>query len=107
MLSFLTDLQIDLAIGAVAYIAGVLTSTKVIDFFQGVPTELRSALTSAKTNALSALKTARADVVAKVIGTTATKTAAPTPVAPVAAAPAAAAPAAPAAAPAASTAPAA
>lgn len=109
MLSFFTDLQLLLLASAVAFVAGVVLSTRVKDKLIGVPAELRTALNGAQASGLSALKTAqanvKADVIAKILpGATQPKAAEPAapapapaaPAAPVAAEPAPAAPAAPA-----------
>jgi hypothetical protein len=96
MLSFLTDLQIDLVVAAVAFVAGVVFSTKIKDWVKGVPAELRTALSGAETASLSAIETAQHDVLAKLLPAPAVAKVAAAPVAKVAApaapAPAAAAP---------------
>lgn len=107
MFSFLTDLEVNLVVGVVSAIAGVVFSTKITDFFQGIPAELRSALTSVKNDALAKVSAAKSSAISEVTGVVAK---APLPAAapaPVVLVPAAAAPVAAAAAPAPAPAPAA
>ena len=58
MFSFLTDLEITVIVGVVALVVGVLFSVKITDTFKGIPSDLRTALTSVETNALAKLKAA-------------------------------------------------
>jgi len=93
-LSFFTDLQVPLIVAAVAFVAGVVLSTRVKDWFKGVPSELRTALNGAETSARAAIEQAQIDVLAKILpGAAQPKAPAPlaptvtlTPLAPVAAA---------------------
>lgn len=87
MFSFLTDLEIDLLVGVVAFAAGVVLSQKVKDKLKGIPGELRTALSGAESSALAAIKAAEAKAIAEFLpgGTTpkaALPAAAPAPVAP-------------------------
>jgi hypothetical protein len=65
----------------VAFLLGVFLSAKVKDLVYGVPSELRAALNVAQKDALSTLKTAKANTVADVANlftkTTVTKSATP------------------------------
>jgi pyruvate dehydrogenase E2 component (dihydrolipoamide acetyltransferase) len=60
MLSFLTDIEIDLIIGVVSLVAGVLFSTKIKDTLKGVPSDLRTALNSVEADAVAKIKAAKA-----------------------------------------------
>lgn len=84
--SFFTDTEILLISSAVAFVAGVVLSQRVKDAIKGVPSEVRSALSSAETNTLSAIKQAQTDALAKLLPSAAK----PAAVAPLAPAPAAA-----------------
>lgn len=64
MFSFLTVFEGDLAIGVAAFIAGVILSTKVTDWFKGIPSDLRSALNGVEKTVVSNVKVAQANVVA-------------------------------------------
>lgn len=88
MFGFLTNLEITLAVGAAAFIAGVVFSQKVKDWFKGIPSELRSALKNVETDTLSKIKAAQATVLAELPKPPAAKTAAPATAAPVIPAPA-------------------
>src|ERR1035437_818563 len=56
--SLLTDLEINAVIGVVSLVVGVLGSTKIKDTFKGIPSDLRTALTSVETTAVANLKAA-------------------------------------------------
>ena len=58
MFSFFTDLEINIIVGVVALVAGVVFSTKITDTFKGIPSDLRTALNGVETTALSNLKAA-------------------------------------------------
>jgi hypothetical protein len=79
---------------AAAFVVGVFVSTYIKDKIKGVPSSLRSALGTAETDAVAALKAAETKVVSDVAGmfkksTATAKTAAATAVTPAAPAPAA------------------
>ena len=60
MFSFLTDLEINLIVGAVSLVVGVLFSTEITDTLKGVPSDLRTALSSVEADALAKVKAAKA-----------------------------------------------
>lgn len=66
-LSAFTTAQIVVVACAVAYVAGVITSTKVLDLVKGVPSDVRSALTTAEADTLGKLQTATAAVKSDVL----------------------------------------
>lgn len=66
MLDFITNLEINIIVGTVALICGVLFSTKIKDWYKGIPSQLRSALGGVEADALAKIKQAQADVLAKI-----------------------------------------
>jgi len=66
MLDFVTNLEINIIVGAVALIAGVLFSTKIKDWFKGIPSQLRAALNNVEADALAKVRGAQADVLAQI-----------------------------------------
>jgi hypothetical protein len=85
MFSFLTDTEILLISNAVALAAGVVLSQKIKDLVKGVPSDVRSALSAAETNALAAAKQAQTEVLTKLLPAAAKPVVAPvTPAAPAA-----------------------
>lgn len=59
MFGFLTSLELGLLGAAAAFIAGVVFSQKVKDWFKGIPSDLRTTLSGVESNALSAVKAAQ------------------------------------------------
>lgn len=66
MLDFITNLEINIIVGAVALICGVAFSTKVKDWYKGIPSQLRAAISNVEGDALAKIKQAQADVLAKI-----------------------------------------
>jgi hypothetical protein len=66
--SFLTDFNLVLAGLVVAFIAGVLLSTKVKDAIKGVPAAARVAINNVEADALAKLKNAQTNVLATLPG---------------------------------------
>lgn len=66
--SFMTDFNLVLAGLAVAFIAGVLLSTKVKDAIKGVPAAARTAINNVEADALAKLKNAQTNVLATLPG---------------------------------------
>lgn len=66
-ISALSTLEIALIAAALAFTAGVVMSTKIMDLVKGVPADLRTALSDAEKATLAQVKTAKADVIAKVV----------------------------------------
>jgi hypothetical protein len=66
MSEFLAYFNVTLVSVTAAFVAGVLFSTKIKDFANGVPSDLRTALGSVESKAKADLKAASADVVAKI-----------------------------------------
>lgn len=64
-LSFVSNLEITLAVGVGAFIAGVVFSQKTKDWFKGVPTELRAALKGVEADTLAKVKAAQAVVISE------------------------------------------
>lgn len=62
MFDFLTNFEITLACSAVTFGCGVAFSTKITDFFKGVPADARAVLKSAETDIVGKLASARATV---------------------------------------------
>lgn len=94
MMSYLTTFNLLVAGLGVAFVAGVMLSTKVKDFIKGVPAELRAALSATEKAALAEVSAAKSAAIAKVTGAK-VAVAPAAPAAPVVAAAAPAAPAAP------------
>jgi hypothetical protein len=65
---YLTEFNIAFIVGFIAYVAGVLTSTKVKDWVKGIPAQARVALNNVEADAQAKLKKAQADVLAKLPG---------------------------------------
>lgn len=63
MLAFITNLEINLIVAAVSLLAGVLFSTKIKDWFKGIPASLRSALNGVEQDTLAKVKAAQAQIV--------------------------------------------
>lgn len=84
MLSFLTEFELNLAIGAVAFIAGVACSTRVKDFIKGIPAQARVALNNVEAKAVADVKQAQADALARIPGAVPEKTPLPPSAAPLA-----------------------
>lgn len=91
MFSFLSASEFTLAACAVTALTTLVFSTKIKDWFSGVPADLRAGLTAVETKVKADVKAYQADLIAKV--TPASKVVAPVappapaaPVAPVAAA---------------------
>ena len=84
MAKFFTDFELFLIVGVAAFVAGVLFSTKIKDWFQGIPSDLRAAFNQVETSTVAEVKVAQTAVVAKLPGVK-VKVAAPVvvPVAPV------------------------
>lgn len=88
MFSFLTVFEGDIAIGIACLVVGVLFSTKITDFFKGIPGDLRTALNGVEQTTVANVKAAQASVIAKLPMPAAKAPAAPlAPVTPVPAAP--------------------
>lgn len=68
MMSYLTTFNLLVAGLGVAFVAGVLLSTKVKDFIKGVPAELRAALSATEKAALAEVFAAKSAAIAKVTG---------------------------------------
>jgi hypothetical protein len=66
--SLLTDLEADLVIGVVAFVVGVVFSTKVKDTIKGVPAAARVAINNVEADALAKLKSAQTSVLATLPG---------------------------------------
>lgn len=66
MLDFLTNLEINIVVGAVALLGGVVFSTKIKDWFKGIPSQLRVAINSVETDSLAKIKAAQAQVLAQI-----------------------------------------
>ena len=66
--SLLTDLEADLVIGVVAFVVGVVFSTKVKDTIKGVPAAARVAINNVEADALLKLKGAQTQVLATLPG---------------------------------------
>ena len=64
MFSFLTDLELYLISSSASFVLGVIFSTKITDWFKGVPTTLRAALNSVEKDTVVKVKAAQAAVVA-------------------------------------------
>jgi uncharacterized BrkB/YihY/UPF0761 family membrane protein len=85
------------ALVVIAFVAGVVLSTKIKDVFKGIPSDLRTALDSVEADAANAVKSAKKTVVTTAVASalTSVKVAAPAAAAAPVAAAAPAAPAAP------------
>src|ERR1035437_2121128 len=57
-LSLLTGFEVNAVIGVVSLLVGIFGSTKITDIFKGIPSDLRTALTSVETTAVANLKAA-------------------------------------------------
>ena len=66
--SFMTDFNLVLAGLVVAFIAGVLLSTKVKDTIKGIPSAARAAINNVEADALAKLKNAQTNVLATLPG---------------------------------------
>jgi hypothetical protein len=66
--SFLTDFNLVLAGLVIAFVAGVLLSTKVKDTIKGIPSAARVAINNVEADALAKLKGAQANVLATLPG---------------------------------------
>src|ERR1017187_3601466 len=95
-MTILTDFNLVVASVAVAFVLGVLFSTKIKDWVKGIPSDVRAGLTQVETAVQAKLKAAHAAAVAPAIAAVAVPPAAP---AAAVAAPTVAAPPAPVAAP--------
>jgi hypothetical protein len=78
---YLTEFNITFIVGFIAFVTGVLTSTKIKDYIKGVPAQARIALNNVEADARAKLKVAQADVLAKLPGAPA-QVVAKTPLAP-------------------------
>jgi hypothetical protein len=65
-MQFLEYFNVTVLAIAGTFVVTLLLSTKIKDFLNGVPTELRGALNSVQTKAQADLKAASADVVARI-----------------------------------------
>lgn len=50
-----------------AFLAGVLFSQKIKDWFKGIPSEVRATLNGVETSAVGTIKRAQSDVLSKII----------------------------------------
>jgi hypothetical protein len=64
MLAFFSDVQLVLIATTVGLVVGVVFSTKVTDWFKGIPAELRTSLNQVETATVAKVKVATAGVVA-------------------------------------------
>jgi hypothetical protein len=64
MLSFLTELQINLAIGTSALVCGVIFSQSIKDKLRGIPGEVRTALKGVELDTVAKISAAQATVLA-------------------------------------------
>ncbi len=69
MLAFLTQVEIDIIISAVSLLVGVIFSTKIKDWFKGVPSSLRAALNNVEKDTVAKVQAAQAQIVAQLPGT--------------------------------------
>lgn len=61
---YFTDFELAIAVNAAVFVAGVLFSTKIKDFFKGIPSDLRTALNGVEKTTIANVKQAQAKVVA-------------------------------------------
>lgn len=80
MLQFLTEIEVGLIAGVIAFVLGVVFSTKIIDTIKGVPTDLRTALKTVEVDAIAKIAAAKATTIATLPVVVAAKTVAPAPV---------------------------
>lgn len=66
--SFMTDFNLVIIGLAVAFVAGVLLSTKVKDYIKGVPAAARVAINNVEADALAKLKNAQTNVLSTLPG---------------------------------------
>lgn len=64
MFSFLTVLEGNLVISAVSLAVGVFASTKIKDWFKGIPADLRTALNGVEKTTIANVKEAQTKVIA-------------------------------------------
>ena len=83
MSSILAYVDLTLAGYVAVFVATLVFSQKIKDYFTGVPSELRTGISSLETKAKADLKAAAASVIAKYTPAPAPAPAAPAPVAPV------------------------
>lgn len=68
-MSFLTDFELGLVINFAVFVATLVFSTKIKDWFTGVPSSLRADLTKVETGIKSDVAKYQADLVAKIVPT--------------------------------------
>ena len=76
-MKFLTDFNLVLAGVAVAFVLGVLFSTKIKDWFKGIPSDVRAGLNQVETAVRAKLTVAHAAAVTPAIAAVAAPPAAP------------------------------
>jgi len=83
MFSLLTNFNLVLGGAVIAFAAGVVLSTKVKDFFKGIPAQARAALNNVEADTIAKIRGAQAQVLAQLPSAPAAKAPlAPAPVAP-------------------------
>jgi hypothetical protein len=65
MFGFLTVAEGDIAVAVVCLVLGVAFSTKIKDWFKGIPADVRTALNGVETSALSNVKAAQTHVLSQ------------------------------------------
>ena len=65
MFSFLTNFNLALGGAVIAFAAGVVLSTKVKDFFKGIPAQARAALNNVEADTIAKIRGAQAQVLAQ------------------------------------------
>jgi hypothetical protein len=60
---------VSLVVGAVAFVAGLVLSTKVTDIFKGIPADLRATLNTVESAAVSKVAAAKTTIVSSAVST--------------------------------------